>query len=521
MKRILALLLIIASFLLVGCQEGERSTTDYSNEPFDADVKTYTVRYNNSVGGVIDGAKLQTVKEGEDASPVSAVPDEGYVFIGWSDGYKNNIRQDKEIRSNIFVNAIFTKEITSGEEPPIVKIYTANAAPITDRENYVDCTVEISGTDEEFCMSAESAGIRGRGNSTWDHHEKKSYRIKFESKRSVLGSEYKAKSWTLIANHADRTLSRNALAYEMAERFEDIAFASAHHFVELYLNDVYQGVYLLCDQTQTGEGRVDIDEDMTGDPDTGYLIELDCRASWEGTLDVDYFVLDYEKQYALKTPDPDDKDYDPQIYLSYIKKYMSDCLDALSAEDWIEICRLMDVDSFADVYIIQELFANFDCASYSFYFYKEKGGKLYCGPVWDFDLSVGNGYYGAGSKESYAPDSDIKKDGKMLAASTNTWFRRLLRNDEFVTIVKNKLEQYDNIIREVISLADPDNKNGYYVQCAQAFERNFKRWDILGKYVWPNPREVYEIDTVKDSFIYVRDWLTERQALMRKQFGLT
>lgn len=518
MKRTLAIILLITTLLLNACSSADMAESTSGAIP--DSTNTYTLEYKDADGGTLRGETFQSVKEGENGSVVTAIPNKGYEFVSWSDGKAEKSRAEYGVKNSISVYPIFARKPGALMDMPVIRIDTENAAAIKDKENYVTCTVSIEGTEEEYLLQDIDAGIRGRGNSTWSHHEKKSYRIKFDKKQSILGSDYKAKSWTLIANHADRTLSRNALAYTLAEQFDDIAFSSMHQHVELYLNGEYLGVYLLCDQMQTGEGRVDVDEDMTGDPDMGYLIELDCRAGNSGIENYDYFVLDHSKQYALKTPDPDDPGYDPDIYLEFIKTYMNDCLNALSAQDWEKICQLMDVDSFADVYIIQELFANHDCASFSFYFYKEKGGKLYCGPVWDFDISAGNGYYAAGNENENRPDSDIVEYGTMIAAKNNTWFRRLLRNEEFRSIVKEKLQNYEDTIKSVIALSDPDNNNGYFLQYENEFIRNFEKWNILGKYVWPLPKEVYELPSIYENFVYLRDWLTERHKLLRAEFGL-
>lgn len=528
--------------------ESDDGKSDVESDSGDAEntVKKYTLTYTNAEGGKIIGTLVQQVEEGKDGTAVKAVADEGYKFVQWSDGYKFSSRFEYKVKSDLSVYPIFTINPQDVLDAPIIRINTENKAPIKDKENYVTCTVDVSNTDEEACMTAVPAGIRGRGNSSWMWHDKKSFRIKFDKKQSMFGSEYKAKSWTLIANHADRTLSRNALAHELASRLDDIAFASMHQHVEVYLNDEYLGLYLLCDQMQTGEGRVDIEEskenldpetELPLDVDTGYLIEMDGRHNEDGKEGHLYFIGDYDKQYGLKTPDADDiPDDGHNEYLEFIEGYITDCLDALSAEDWELITSLIDVNSFADAFIVQELFGNIDVGTFSFYMYKPKSDKLYCGPLWDFDLSVGSVDYGYGNEQSWAPDADLQKikaeaiaDGKseeeinsgmMLAERGNTWFRRLMRNEEFVALVKEKLEKYDETILSVISLADPKNPEGYYAKYQYSMARNFERWDILGEYVWPNNKDVYSITTVEESFIYVRDWLTVRYGLLKARVGL-
>jgi len=568
MKRYIAIILLIVSLFLTACTPKEDSNADSAgkkdnsvsdNKGSDSNAgetdnggaenvaKTYTFTYTNAEGGTLSGTLVQQIEEGKDGTAVRAIPDDGYEFVEWSDGYKFASRIEYGAKKDISVYPIFKLMSQDILDAPVIRISTENKAPVADKETYVTCTVDVSNTDKAACMEQVPAGIRGRGNSSWMWHDKKSFRIKFDKKQSMLGSDYKAKSWTLIANHADRTLSRHALAYELAERFDDLAFVSMHQHVEVYLNDEYLGLYLLCDQMQTGEGRVDIEEEkgnldpVTGLPlsvDTGYLIEMDGRHNEDGVEGHLYFIGDYNKQYGLKTPDPDDIPIDgTNEYLVFIEGYITDCLDALSAKDWELITSLIDVNSFADAFIVQELFGNIDVGNFSFYMYKPKSDKLYCGPVWDFDLSVGSVDYGYGNEQSWAPDADLKRikaemiaDGKteeeinqgtMLAEHGNTWFRRLMRNEEFVAIVKQKLEKYNETIQSVISLADPKNPEGYYAKYQHSMERNFQRWNILGKYVWPNNKDVYTIPTVEGSFVYVKDWLTARYALLKARVGIT
>ena len=95
-----------------------------------------------------------------------------------------------------------------------------------------------------------------------------------------------------------------------------------------------------------------------------------------------------------------------------------------------------------------------------------------------------------------------------------------MRNEEFIDILREKLIAYDDTIKSVISLADPDNPEGYYQKYQHSMTRNFLRWDILGQYVWPNNYDVYSITTVRESFIYVKDWLTTRYGYLKSRVGI-
>ena len=94
---------------------------------------------------------------------------------------------------------------------PVMVINTVDEAPILDKENYVTCSISVSNAKAEYCFNELSAGIRGRGNTTWNM-PKKPYKVKFDSKIDLFGNGA-AKKWTLIANYSDPSLIRKYLAY--------------------------------------------------------------------------------------------------------------------------------------------------------------------------------------------------------------------------------------------------------------------------------------------------------------------
>ena len=108
---------------------------------------------------------------------------------------------------------------------PSVYIETENRRAITSKEQYQNCTLIL--VDGESTLRYENAQIRGRGNSTWWNSDKKPYRVKFANKERFLGEGFaNAKSWTLLANHGDKTMIRNALTYDLG-RFMGMKFCPA------------------------------------------------------------------------------------------------------------------------------------------------------------------------------------------------------------------------------------------------------------------------------------------------------
>lgn len=485
---------------------------------FELDSNYFAVKYVLTRGSMTILNETKIAKRGETVECKLPEPPFAYEFLGWSDGASTTERVDNEESNGITYYAAY-KPIYL--DTPIISIDTEDGGGVTSKVDYKGCTVTLENADESYCFENVAAEIRGRGNSSWDM-EKKSYRIKFTEKRSMFGSDYEAKSWTLIANYCDKSLSRNALAYEMAQRMSGLDFSSMNEFVELYLNGEYMGVYLLCDQIQVGEGRVDIGESFYDDPaQMGFLIELDARANEEGKEGYDYVKLDYGLPYLIKSPSSSDPAYDPDVHLKYVTEYLSSCLDALSEQDWDKICELIDIDSFVDMYIVNEMFANLDHYQFSVYFYKAPNGKLYAGPVWDFDISSGNVDYGyaEGSAES-GPRQDLIYSGKLWIADRHTWYRRLLRNEEFVELLRERLVDYKDEILSVAALADTKTTDGYYAKYGKAIERNFEKWKIMGVYLWPNPQVIVDITTAEGQMNYLADWLRERYDVLCEVYGI-
>lgn len=389
-----------------------------------------------------------------------------------------------------------------------------SSSSITSKTTYKTTTIEISNT--KYSLSSQSVNIRGRGNSTWTYFPKKSYRIKFDEKTSLFGSSYKAKSWTLLANYADKTLSRNAIAFQMSEQMKNIAFTPKHVFVDLYMNGTYQGVYLLSDQVQSGEGRVDIDEDYSTDGDQGYLIELDALKyiREDGlTKGEEYFSID-DYNYVIKTPDTDDTEFqeNPTLYCSYIKSYMEDAFDAIDGDSYEEVEKYIDVNSFAETYIVQELMGNADVGYSSFYVYKDTGGKLYAGPVWDFDLSSGD------VNHNYGNSKTCPADESLYASTANPFYSGLLEHSEFKKLVSEDLTLYSTALKAVIELTNPDNENGYYQTYKDSLEENFETWNILGTRTRYEPESVANIKTVSGQFSYLYDWLSTRWTYLNENY---
>ena len=269
---------------------------------------------------------------------------------------------------------------------PTVYVDTEGGQGIYSKEEYVNASIKIRGTDKYEGLDAVSCQIRGRGNTTW-YWPKKPYLVKLDAKQSILGMP-KHKRWVLLANFMDRTLMRNLVSMKVSS-MTNLAWTPGCVPVELVLNGEHQGSYLLIEQVRVDKNRVTVTEmtkdDNAGDAVTGgYLLELDFH------YDNEVQWKDHGIPFGIKYPDPDD--LTPQ-QLTYIKGYVADAANALYGSDFKDpdkgYAKYIDVDSFVDYWIVYEVMGNHELGNPgSVYMHKDRGGKLVAGPCWDFDWGV-------------------------------------------------------------------------------------------------------------------------------------
>ena len=353
-------------------------------------------------------------------------------------------------------------------------------------------------------FSAAIEEIKGRGNSTWAL-DKKPYQIKFESKRPVLGMPT-ATTWILLANHADGSLLRNKVAYDLAAEF-GLDFSPESRFIDLVINGEYLGNYLITEKVQVKTNRVELTHP------SGVLVELDGRGEAEDhyfrtSTSRTIFVL---KDAVSDIPDlPEPLPAETQAGWDDVRTDLN-ALDALlSADepDWAAVSQLIDVDSFLRFYFLQEAMANPDVTFSSVYIYKDgPDDVLHAGPVWDFDLAEGNSL---SMERGGDPTQEFSKNSGVLGGAHNDWFRSLYRIPSFVR-ASNTLFSAELADK----LADiPAKVEAYAAEISQSAAANFERWPILG-----GPAvSVYAhalAETWEEEVDYLWDYLSTRESMLR------
>jgi len=364
----------------------------------------------------------------------------------------------------------------------------------------------------------DSLQIRVRGNSTASL-QKKPYKLKFNEKVKLLGKGYaKTKKWTLLANHGDKTLLRNALTSLMGER-AGLKFNPAAKFVDLTINKRYVGNYQISDQVDVRPHRVDIAEQdypLTEKSNTtgGYLLEVD------GFKDFDANKSGFYSNYwwtpiRVHYPDEDEIDYFSQ--LCYIRDFINDFEQRLFSANFSDPLSgyrpLVDSISLANWYICTEISANVD-GFFSTYFYKERDdNKLYWGPLWDYDIAYNNDNRSRGGTNNTERQlmrdigyGDFESGCRywIVQMWEDPWFARLI-NRRFNQLIDDGMEDYLNQkLDSLTTLIDASQK------------LNFEKWGIRTQAL----RERIMYNTYDQYVDYVRNFLKNHIPYLKQAFAV-
>lgn len=389
------------------------------------------------------------------------------------------------------------------EALPTLAISTTFGAAITSKEEYVTGNYRITGTDGVL-MQEGALEIRGRGNTTWTMMPKKPYRLKLGSSTALMGMPAN-RHWVLLANYSDKTLIRNDVTFELSRKL-GMEWTPRSQFVEMSLNGSYQGIYQLVEHIRIAPDRVNIPELKASDTSAtnvtgGYLMEVDERRGEDFCFKSTRTVM----IFCLSNPETLN---DPAWarHRAYITNYIKQTDDAIFGPQFTDpqagYAAYIDVESAIRYYIINELFKNVDGnLRLSTYLYKKRGGKLFFGPVWDFDLAIGNvNYDGADQVQGWH-------------IRTAPWFTRLFQDPAFAAQVKARWAEMrrDKVVESIFT----------YVSARQAYlnkvqVRNFAKWPILSTWVWPNRVVTGSYDGEVNAMSF---WLFQRHAWMDAQIG--
>lgn len=364
---------------------------------------------------------------------------------------------------------------------PSVYINTRAGAPILDKGNYVEATIRIDG-DGKYDNFEGATSIRGRGNSTWEM-PKKPYKLKLDKEAPLFGMN-SHREWAVLANYFDKTFLRNITAFEIS-RIAEMSWTPSSVSFELYLNEAYQGVYAMTEQVRVSKERFDIElvkpTDISGEALTGgYFLELDFH------FDEAYKFKTERAKLPIMFKDPKKPTVEQ---FNYVQSYYNLAEEVLYSENYRDsengYRKYIDVESFINYYIVQELSKNVDGNMRGSCFMAiRRNGKIEQPLVWDFDLAFGNADYITWEQGA----TSAGWDGWYIK-TCSPWFDRLFEDPQFVEELKDRwnelkpqLDKLPSFIKEHALMLDDAQTRNFSTK-----ETNGAGWDI-NKVDWNTSR---------------------------------
>ncbi len=389
--------------------------------------------------------------------------------------------------------------------------------------------------DGETVYTGGLERIKGRGNTSWEQ-EKKPYNIVLKNAVSLPETGYAASEFALVSS-SDISFLRNRISNGMAE-------AMGGSYVEgicihLYINDTFQGVYEMYPkinpeslgiwdlaaetelvnrcrplpaQSTTGVRLDDWNQSLTGkwwdyenNPENvtgGYLLEIDHAARYEN--EPSGFILDSGAYVVSKSPSRLS-----EAQYQYISGYMQECENAMISgvgKDSVEeLSQYIDISSFIAKYLVEEVSKNIDCSSTSQYFYKDKDGILYAGPVWDYDWA-----YGVERIQEGIDYLDPEGFSAREIPGTLKWWQLLYYNN---AVYQNMVGTYEKTLYPYLNRITQSELSNWAEELVQSAVMDYCRWGRC---------DLSDLSEVED-FYYgqvaaVKDFLLARKEFLYREW---
>lgn len=417
---------------------------------------------------------------------------------------------------------------------PIVIINTNGETIVDDPK--IDAIITIISNNEGLPNNATddgeeyTVGIELRGNYSQTLPQKpykfETYDEEGEELNVALLGMPEEHDWCLIANYNDKVFMRNTMAYDLFTQMGN--YAARSEYCEVILNGDYQGVYMLMESLKRDNERIDVakleeDENEGLDVTGGYILKCDYW-TWEDSWELEYNPIDHQDKIVrlvYEYPKPEDITYDQQ---QYIQGFINDFETALYGGDFDDpvtgYFKYIDVNSFIDYFIVNELSRNIDGFRKSFWMHKDKDesetelSKLKLGPVWDFDWSF---------KDIWSCPIFEATDGSGWAHKINDcnpdvnspgWHIKLLEDPVFQNRLRCRWEEVRSSFMSNEAIMAYIDETAELLQDSQA--RHFERWGNLGintgtPEVQPDPATFEgQIDQFKNWITLRLAWLDEK-----------
>ena len=321
-------------------------------------------------------------------------------------------RNDKDLYNG-------TVMFMQGSDLPVIRLTTASGNMdyiLAGKENYDSGFMEVADEKGRVQTVAEIKSLSGRGNTAWDA-PKKSFTLKLDDAQDILGMRAE-KTWVLNANYYDGAYIRNQIGFEIANE-SGILFTPEERFVDLYINDEYMGLYQIMEKLKTGSTRVDIGNQ--------YFLEIDYieRAITED----DFIQLPNEQPIVIHAPEKN-RDIDG------VQRYFDEFTTAIESGNMTEAMEKIDMESFAKMFVMEEILQDMDFGYTSHYMYLDLDKAiLYDGPVWDLDNTMGRGIV-MDAVNLFVTDYDLQYN------NLGRWYASLYTQPEFRRQVVREYQEH-------------------------------------------------------------------------------
>lgn len=412
---------------------------------------------------------------------------------------------------------------------PIIVIKTNGRVIVDDPKIVADMGIIDNGvgkrnnlTDPQNVYTGKIA-IEIRGSSS-QMFPKKQYGIELraddgeDDREASLFGMPKEADWILFAPYNDKTLVRDEMSYWLGRSMGN--YATRSRYFELVLNDEYMGIYVFFEKIKRGKDRVSIDKmektEITGDGVTGgYILKIDKttggdEGGFNSTFPPPSATKSQKVYFQYEYPKGEDI---VSAQKTYIQNYIKDFEAALSSDQFNDPTngwtKYADMNSFVDYFIMNEVTKNPDGYRLSTFLHKKKdsdGGKIFMGPIWDYNLGFGNvNYCTQGTPTGLVIDfnSICPEDGWQIPF----WWKKLWSDQTFRAAVSDRWKT----LRTKKFATEAVHKHIDSVSqllSVEAQQRNFKKWPVIGTYVWPNYK--FDFSTYEGEVTWLKDWVASR-----------
>lgn len=529
LRRVVSILLTVALFvtLFSGCSffiyggDFVLRADRYYIQPTGSDYPT--LFFTTKDGETIDESKVKVYVNGESVRRRRITATEEGTITAYAE-YNG-------MRSNyIYVTAAYNSDL------PVIIVDTGkkrvNQNIDIDAEFYLyepdGSGVTLYGGNRPASVASDCT-IRIRGQSSALIYEKKQYKIHLQNEDgsnnnvSLVGLPAE-NDWIINGTYGDKTVMHNYLAYALESQMS-FDWSPRCRFCEVYITsdkddmkaDDYLGLFVLIESVKADSERVDVTKGdrSTAADEIGYIFAKDKGVDRQNAISTsnDTYVLEY--------PNPD---WASSVQKNYLKNKIQTFEDALYGADFTDPEKgyraYMDVDTYIDAVLLTELMKNVDGVRLSTYFSLDVGGKIKCGPAWDFDISCGTCDYGLNCEQPYyfiCLDPTYRyADVREGNTTAYLWLDRMMEDPWFRDRLVERYREYRNTVfaeENIQSIIDEA-----YGTALAAATRNGQRWPDLysGKYVWPN---AFTFDSYTEAVNDLKTWIHNRLQWLDENIG--